>query len=97
MNNDFALSNKIFTYIQAGLVVIVTDTTAQLAFIKQHPAIGKLYKKGDYNTLAEILNYFYFNRDILTQIRQETLRLAQEKLNWETEQVKFLKLIEETV
>lgn len=97
MNNDFALSNKIFTYIQAGLVVIVTDTTAQLAFIKQHPAIGKVYKKGDYNTLAEILNYFYFNRDILTQTRQETLRLAHEKLNWETEQVKFLKLIEETV
>jgi len=97
MNNDLALSNKLFTYLQAGLALIASDTTAQLAFINQYPAIGRWYAKGDRNSLAEMLVYYYKNREALLQARRAALQLAHTTLNWETESVKFLNLVKQTI
>jgi glycosyltransferase involved in cell wall biosynthesis len=97
VNNDLALSNKLFTYLQAGLALIASDTTAQLAFINQYPAIGNWYGKGDGDSLAEVLIYYYKNREALLQARRAALQLAHSTLNWETERVKFLTLVKQTI
>lgn len=94
-NNDMALSNKIFTYMQAGLAIIASNTTAQQALLKQYPQIGKVYEIGNIHLLSNILLHYAENTDEVHKARQASLNLAQTSLNWETEQFKFLKIIRE--
>jgi glycosyltransferase involved in cell wall biosynthesis len=97
VNRDLCLTNKIFTYMQAGLAVIASDTSAQQAFMQQYPTIGKVYKKGDSRALSEILTYFHCNREALMESRVAALALARKKLNWEIESVKFLNVVKQTL
>ena len=92
-NNDMALSNKIFTYLQAGLCIAASDTTAQAAFLIQYPAIGKVYPKGDARALANTLLYYHQHRDQLLETRRAAYTLARREHNWETEAGKLLTLI----
>ena len=94
INNDLALSNKIFTYMQAGLAIIASNTTSQQAFLKKYPEIGKSYEIGNIHSLSEILQQYSKQRDKLHKARKAALYLAQTSLNWETEQLKFLKVIQ---
>lgn len=97
INNDIALSNKIFTYLQAGLAIIASDTRSQYQLLKQYPAIGKVYPKGDIHAMADILLSYHQNRNLLFETRKAALKTAREQLNWESEKKKFLKLIEQTL
>jgi glycosyltransferase involved in cell wall biosynthesis len=96
-NNDLALSNKIFTYLQAGLAVIASDTTAQRGLLTSHPEFGSLYETGNTRSLSNALLQYAEKRDQLDQAKQASLMLARNKLNWEIEQVKFLKVIQQTL
>ncbi|MEO8886319.1 MAG: glycosyltransferase [Mucilaginibacter sp.] len=97
INNELALSNKIFTYMQAGLAIIASDTQAQQSFIQANPDIGTVYPKKDSGKLAEILTHYNLNRDELFKACVASLNCGLEKYNWENESVKFLNLINQTL
>ena len=97
LNRDICLTNKLFTYIQAGLAVIASNTTAQTEFMNLYPPIGKLYKLKDMQSLADALLYYQQNRDKLFEARKAALELARQQLNWETESQKFLGIVKETL
>jgi len=97
INNNLALSNKLFTYMQAGLAIIASDTTAQQDFLSKNPQIGSLYQKGDPKALATILLNYYKNRDELTNCKNQSLHLANQQYNWENESQKFLSIVKETL
>jgi glycosyltransferase involved in cell wall biosynthesis len=97
LNRDICLTNKLFTYIQAGLAVIASDTTAQTEFMDQYPTIGKLYEGGNARSLADVLLYYSQNSDKLLKTRKAALELAHDQLNWETESLKFLGIVKETL
>jgi len=90
INNDLALSNKIFTYLQGGLAIVASDTSAQHQFMEQYPFIGKVFQKQDPQSLADALMYYHQHRDKLLETRAAALKLAHEELNWEKESQKFL-------
>ncbi len=94
INRDICLTNKIFSYIQAGLAVIASNTTAQTELLEQYPAIGKLYEKENARSLADALLYYLQNRDDLFETRKAALIIAAEQLNWENESQKFLNIVE---
>jgi glycosyltransferase involved in cell wall biosynthesis len=96
-NNDWALSNKIFTYLQAGLAIVASDTTAQDELLNQFPTIGKCYQKGNPQSLADVLLYYHQHRDELLETRKAALITAREKLNWENESQKFLNQVKQTL
>lgn len=96
-NRDICLTNKIFTYIQSGLAVIASDTSAQTELMTQYPSIGKLYEGGNVQALAEALSYYHQNRDKLFETRKAALNTAHQHLNWEDESKKFLSLVEQTL
>lgn len=92
-NNDIALSNKIFTYIQCGLAVIASNTSAQAEFMLNHREIGFVYDKSDVKTLISIFNYYHKHRHILTAHQKNAYKLGQNKLNWDVEKHKLTKVI----
>lgn len=97
LNRDICLTNKLFSYIQAGLAVVASDTQAQKLFFERYPTVGKLYVKNDQKSLKEILTYYIENYDDLLTTKQANFILGQSELNWEKESEKFLKIIEQTL
>ncbi|MDO3627489.1 hypothetical protein [Mucilaginibacter sp. BT774] len=96
-NNNMALSNKIFTYLQGGLAVVASDTDAQLQFLNDYPAVGKAYKKGDAALLADVLLSYHLNRYELLEAKKKALQLARQELNWENESKTYLQLVKQTL
>ena len=97
VNNEHALSNKLFTYIQSGLAVIASDTIAQKSFLDQHQAIGKLYQKQNPKTLAAAIQSYMIDLDLLNETKKHNYALGQTTINWEAEQNKFINCIRNTL
>jgi len=96
-NRNICLTNKLFTYLQAGLAIVASDTAAQSRFLAEYPGIGKTYTKGKPEELAANLLDYHRNREKLTDNRLAAFNLGREKLNWETESKSLLALVEKTL
>lgn len=92
-NRDICLTNKIFTYLTSGLAVVASETSAQKQFINSYPNIGKLYPVGNAEALAQIINYYYHNKEALQKAKMESFNLAKNELNWEKESAKLEEII----
>jgi glycosyltransferase involved in cell wall biosynthesis len=92
-NRNICLTNKIFTYLNAGLAVIATDTLAQKKLMDEHPEIGKTYEVGNVISLVQILNHYLDHKEALIKTKQAAFLLAQNELNWQKESLKLLALI----
>jgi len=91
LNNNLALSNKIFTYMQSGLAVAASNTPAQSGLLAQYPKAGKIYR--DAKELAGIFDFYDQNRELLAQTQKDAFETGQTELNWEHEAEKFLSVI----
>jgi peptidoglycan/LPS O-acetylase OafA/YrhL/glycosyltransferase involved in cell wall biosynthesis len=87
LNNNIALSNKLFTYIQSGLALVTSATPAQQAFTSQYPQTGKTYNNAA--ELSAILTDYDQDRELLLQTKKEAFKIGQTELNWERESQKF--------
>jgi len=96
-NNKIALSNKIFTYLISGLAILASNTAAQQDFLQENKNIGELYQIGNTKALADIITKLFNNREQLNEYKRNTFNLAQSKYNWELEQNKFLKIVNEVI
>lgn len=94
INRDICLTNKIFTYMLAGLAILATDTSAQKLLLDKNSGIGNYYKKGDIAELIGLLIKYQSNPQTLKEHCANSLKLASEQLNWEEEEKKLLSLIE---
>jgi len=89
-NRDICLTNKIFTYVQSGLAVIASDTSAQSKLILDYPQLGLIYKKKECNQLVSIISRYLIAPQDLQIAKQNSLKIAQEVFNWEIEEQRFL-------
>lgn len=92
LNNNIALSNKIFTYLLAGNAVIFSETPMQKAFNDEFKT-GLSFKPNDTNGLIECIKK-YKDISFLEKQRRYNYELAANKLNWENESVKLLKQLQ---
>jgi len=95
LNRNFVLTNKLFTYIQSGLALAVSNTAAQYNFLGQYPQTGKTYSNA--KELSILLTEYDKNRELLFQTKKEAFKLGQSQLNWEIESQKFLNIVKETI
>ena len=96
LNNNLALSNKIFTYIQSGLAVAASDTPAQSGLTRTIPSKPvKIYR--DAMELAGIIDFYDQNRDLLAQTQKDAFETGQTELNWEHEAEKFISVIKDVL
>lgn len=64
LNNELALSNKVFAYLQAGLFVLATDTIEQKRYLEQMHDAGVLVKKNFENA-----------EEVLLQLQEDIVKL----------------------
>lgn len=93
-NRQICLTNKIFTYITAGLAVICTETPAQKQLLSLFPEIGKSYQPDNSRQLASIIEHFFTHPDVLYHAQQAANNAAIQTLNSENEMAKYVDLIQ---
>lgn len=93
LNNLLAVSNKIFTYMNAGLAVIATDTPSQRWIMAQVPDVGALCRMNDAESLAAAIGSLLSDPERLQAARYASRRGAEERSNWEMESRKLLSLV----
>ncbi|WP_426328042.1 hypothetical protein [Pedobacter sp. R-06] len=96
-NRDICLTNKIFTYIQAGIAVFASDTLAQQELMDSLQNVGVVYKKDDIDDISSKLTRYLLNRNILKEHQHNALKAGRETFNWEIESKKFLSVIEQAL
>jgi len=83
VNNQLALSNKAFTYVLAGLAVILTDTPGQRELAADLGEGAALCAPGDASTMAAALVRWAQDKPSLARAKAAAWRAAQRRWHWE--------------
>ena len=83
LNRDLCCTNKIFTYILAGLAVAGTATRGQRPVLEDLGEGGWLYPPGDAAALAKGLRRWADQPGTLRQAQQAAWQAAQRRWHWE--------------
>jgi glycosyltransferase involved in cell wall biosynthesis len=92
-NYSRTVTNKVFSYLLAGLAVAATDTPGQREVLDQVPTAGFLYPAGNSTVLAEKLGNWINNPALLFTAKQAAWDAARSKFCWDVEETKFLQLL----
>lgn len=95
LNKQICLSNKIATYLTAGLPVIATNTEGQRWLANQVPDAVKLYEPGDVATLVRGIKGLINDDHAMHKARKAAVEFVEEKFNWDIEARRFVNLISE--
>lgn len=94
LNRRIALTNKQFTFLLAGIPVILSDIPAHAEFAKEAGKAAKLFENGSPESLANAIDSFlYDDPDRLRAARKQAYTLGQERYNWEVESQKLRDLV----
>ena len=85
-----ALTNKLFTYLLAGLPVVMSDIPAHRAFAPEAGDAARLYTTDDADSLAAALDSLLGDPALLAAARAAAFRLGQTRFNWDVERAKLL-------
>lgn len=92
LNNNIALSNKIFTYLLSGNAILFSNTDGQKNFFNEHSNIGFLYSNENVLELANILRKYITYPELLNEHRRNSFELSK-TLNWENESKKLVNFL----
>lgn len=92
LNRNYALTNKLFAYLQAGIFLIATDTPAQKEFIEKNPGFGVLCGQ----TPLAVLKGINSVNDNIIEIRNNANKRFNraKKFAWENESKKLIEIWE---
>jgi len=96
-NRDIALTNKLFTYLLAGIPAIMSEISAHRAFAAETAATTYLFPVEDPAALAAILDFLLGNPERLTAARAEAYRLGQERYNWDIESKRLVEIVTQSL
>jgi glycosyltransferase involved in cell wall biosynthesis len=84
-NRDLCVTNKIFTYMLAGLAVAATDTRGQREILSAVGEAGFLYTPGRPGELADGVRRWLHDPSGLARARAASRAAAQSRYNWDLE------------
>ncbi len=82
-SRDLTITNKIFQYLLAGLVILSSDTAGQQEISNAHPRLLHTFQGNSVQSLASHLNALLRDRDQMALAKQEAVTLAETKFCWE--------------
>jgi hypothetical protein len=83
LNHRLCLGNKIFTYLAAGIPVLLTSTPAQTRLAADLGVAATLYEPGDVDALASILQRWEGDPNLRCDAAQEARSAALRRWHWE--------------
>ena len=89
-NRRFCLTNKIFTYLLAGVPVLLSDTPAQRALAPDLGAAARLVSLADPAAMAATLDDLAGSPAARAEASASAWRLGRERYNWEVEKAALL-------
>jgi glycosyltransferase involved in cell wall biosynthesis len=93
-NSAILLSNKLFSYLLAGLPVVLSNTPAQTAIAEQLGDAAQVFPAEDADALARALDRWFEHPQALAAARSAAWRLGQQRYNWEAERSVLLEVAE---
>ncbi len=92
-NRTICLTNKLFTYLLAGVPFVATDTPGQRPVVEDLPEVARLYAPGEVEAFSERA------AELLAALGlgEKALRAARDRYCWEVEKEKFLRVIHKTL
>ena len=94
VNNDILWSNKVFTYLLAGLPVVLSRTTGQALLAPLLGDAAVTYPPGRPEQLAAALAPWLECAEARERAARTAWQLGDERYNWETEQHAFLQIVD---
>ena len=91
-NHYYALPNKIFDYINAGLPVVTSNFPALRAVVEGYH-LGKICDPEDPRDIAAAINWVLADKDRYEELKRNALEAAK-VFNWENESKKLLDVYE---
>jgi glycosyltransferase involved in cell wall biosynthesis len=92
-NRQIALTNKLFTYLLAGVPAIMSDIAAHRTFAAETGTMANIFPVENHSALAARFDALLSSADRLRTARSDAYRLSQTRFNWETDS----RLLVETV
>jgi glycosyltransferase involved in cell wall biosynthesis len=83
LNRALCLTNKAFTYMPAGLAVVLTDTPGQRPLASDMGEGAILYAPGDVRALAGALKRWAEDKPLLVRARGASWQAGQRRWHWE--------------
>jgi glycosyltransferase involved in cell wall biosynthesis len=88
-NTEFALPNKFFDYMMAGLAVMSSDLI-EMRRLTQALDVGRVFPRPDPRAMADTLSELLADREAIARYRRNSYFAARERYNWEVEETNFL-------
>ena len=96
-SRDLTITNKIFQYLLAGLVVLSSNTAGQQEISDVHPNLLHTFQGDNASSLAESLNKLLADRNQIEFAKQEAAKLAETKYCWEESKIILLSSVSEAL
>ena len=93
-NHQMALANKLFTYLLAGVPVLLSDIPGHRAFAELAPGAAFVFQAASPEALADHLDDLLGDPARLAAARAQAFRLGQDRFNWETEEAAFMACVD---
>jgi glycosyltransferase involved in cell wall biosynthesis len=95
-NRKITLTNKLFSFLLAGIPVIAASVPAHQRLADAEKAVF-LYEPNDSKSLAHSLDQLFLDPVALRKARQAAWRLGQDQYNWDREKNPFLTAVHEAL
>lgn len=90
-NRQIALTNKLFSYVLAGIPAVLSDIPAHQAIQAELGSVVKLFRTGDPASLAAAVDaYLLASPSERATVRAAAFRIGQQSLNWDCEKAVLL-------
>jgi len=90
VNSEILVSNKVFTYLMAGIPMLASRTSGQAWLLDQAPGTGWTYHPGSAIELADVLRRLVTEPALIQTGRTAARRASETRFCWEIEQRRFL-------
>ena len=94
INRKYALPNKFFELITAGVPVLASDIPTLKSYVEKYK-VGRTVNPEDPQKIATAIKKMISEPEELLQMRKNCIFAAQSELNWETESTKLLSIYAE--
>lgn len=92
-NRPLTASNKLFTFLAAGLAIAATNQPGQVEALKGTGDAARFYAVGETNALAQILDDWCRQPELLAMARQDAYSAAHGAWGWKAEATKLTRSI----